>query len=165
MAERVAEKSRPTDCGCGHEVCPGVNYGSCPLPARKGLAEVLAEHERGDWSDRTYSCRGCVERFEASTEVSAKPTREELAEWRRAYSKVSHPRWSMADYNAHVEAAVLDWLRERLAGAREDVAVALLVTRDPAGPSPVVRAGCGQPAADAALAAVAEVLRLGEVRG
>ena len=141
----------------------------------KGLAEVLAEHERGDWSDRTYSCRGCVERFEASTEVSAKPTREELAEWRRAYSKVSHPRWSMADYNAHVATAVDDMIRERLAGARTSVAASIggehripvyaLSGRQIAWNDNYVTAPAGEVYADAALHAVAEALGVGEVRG
>lgn len=71
-----------------------------------------------------------------------------------------------ADYNAHLEAAVLDWLRERLAGAREGVALA--VAKEFGGCHAPDDEGYGDdwtPEADAALAVVAEALGVGEVRG
>jgi hypothetical protein len=59
--------------------------------------------------------------------MGREPTLDELKASRAAYSAVSHPRWSLDDYNAHLEAAVLAWVRDRLASAevREAVAEAL----------------------------------------
>lgn len=81
------------------------------------LVAVLGEHTRGDWSDHTYTCQGCARRFEDAAQegfdaLNREPTREELNEFRSGYSKVSHPEWTLADYNAHVAAALRALLDE-----------------------------------------------------
>ena len=87
--------------------------------ARKRAAErevptieaVLAEHARGDWSDRTFKCIGCAARFEEKSRGNPLSDEEKHA-WRRAYNRISHPGWTLAEYEAHVAAAI------RQAGAR-----------------------------------------------
>ena len=78
---------------------------------------VLAEHVRGDWSDRTYSCAGCRDRYEAQTQAeweSASPERRK--EMHAELFRIIKPDWSIDDYNAHVAAALATagYLREPL---------------------------------------------------
>lgn len=92
------------------------------------LEGVLEAHVRGDWSDGTYSCGGCADRFEESIQERwEKGTDEERWALRAELHKHMKPGWSMADYNAHVAAEVRAWLGEVLAGEglREDVAEAI----------------------------------------
>lgn len=80
------------------------------------LESVLAEHVRGDWSDHTYSCGGCRSRFEESTrEAWVNGTEEERMAIREELGRHIKPDWTLADYNAHVAAAVVAWIEERLA--------------------------------------------------
>ena len=111
----------------------------------KGLAEVLAEH-RETGATRRMTIAGCI-----------------CGAW------VEEAEW-----HDHVGTAVLDWVRERLAGAREDVERGLLAHVCSVSNLPKwmqvpatgrqMRPLTG-PLADAALAAVAEALGVGEVRG
>lgn len=67
------------------------------------IAAVLAEHVRGDWSDRTYSCGGCRKRFEESTQERwANGTDEERRAIHAELSRHIKPDWTLAEYHAHV---------------------------------------------------------------
>ena len=118
----------------------------------KGLAEVLAEHGADVTSYDAGDIHGCDCRWQ----VPEMP---------------NEVRWSGGDwdaYRAHLEAAVLGWVRERLAGAREGAVGALVAAWSL---NTAEREGWNDPSAhargmtDAALSAVAEALGVGEVRG
>ena len=100
----------------------------------EALAEGLAGHAQGQWSDRTYSCHGCARRFEDAAQarfdaLDREPTRDELMEFRNGYAKFSHPGWSLAEYSAHVAQALVDSGVVRLAGDVRATAVADFVCR------------------------------------
>lgn len=76
--------------------------------ARRSVVEVLGEHPRGDWSDRTYTCQGCAARFEEENDLPAERSLDDLKAWRAAYAKVSHPGWTREDYDRHVAQALAD---------------------------------------------------------
>ena len=109
------------------------------------VAEVLGEHARGDWSDHTYSCQGCAQRTEDAQQhafdtLGRQPTREELVAARNEYSLFSHPGWSLADYHAHVAAALEPMLAKWRA---EDEARALREAAAEVGPALVNEVGSG----------------------
>lgn len=84
----------------------------------KTLVEVLAEHQRGDWSDHTFKCHGCStrnqERIEAEAQALGRElTHDEKIAFRSEYNKMSHPGWSIDDYNAHVAEAVQEWIEKQ----------------------------------------------------
>jgi hypothetical protein len=74
------------------------------LTAEEAFAAVLADHVRGDWSDRTYSCQGCRQRFEEGSQErwEAMTTDAERYAHRAELNRYMKPDWSLADYNAHV---------------------------------------------------------------
>ena len=82
----------------------------------EGLAKVIADHRRADWSDRTYACAGCRQRAEA-VPVPAGETEEQVRERWEKHQKVIKPDWSFADYNAHLAEQILasDWFSDQLA--------------------------------------------------
>ena len=73
-------------------------------PEQTNLAAVLADHMRGDWSDRTYCCEGCRRRFENESQArwEAMTTDAERYAHRAELGRYIKPDWTMADYNAHV---------------------------------------------------------------
>lgn len=104
-------------------------------------AETLGAHVRGDWSDRTYNCTGCTQRYEQEGQarfdaLGRDATREELVEFRNGYSKVSHPGWNLAEYNAHLAAIIAGKVADERAGALESAAQEAKVRGD------IGRTGC-----------------------
>lgn len=90
------------------------------LGAVAAIATVIADHCRGDWSDRTYNCQGCRQRWEDAetarlNALGREPTRQERIDSHQAYNKVSHPEWTIVEYNAHVAQHVA----ARLFGSRD----------------------------------------------
>lgn len=132
----MAEKEACPKCGkvtySFLHSCPGVPQNPVTAPERtesptEGTAGLLAAHPRGDWSDHTYNCSGCAQRFEQEAQarfdaLGRKPTREELVEFRNELGRVSYPGWTLAEYHAHL-AAVLDaHVTERCAETLEEAA-------------------------------------------
>lgn len=56
------------------------------------VAEALAEHRRGDWSDWTYCCQGCRQRFETEIEKLDRPIGDDV---RRELNRHMKPNWTV----------------------------------------------------------------------
>jgi hypothetical protein len=83
---------------------------------RERVAEVMADHWRGDWSDGTFSCHGCLRRFEDSTQAEweSLTTLEQKREYRERLNAHLKPDWTRDDWNQHLADAVLAEVREWL---------------------------------------------------
>lgn len=82
---------------------------SAPESLRDEVAAVLAEHARSDWSDSTFACTGCRQRFERETQAEweSLTTREQQMEYRERLGAHIKPDWSLAEYHQHVADALL----------------------------------------------------------
>lgn len=125
------------------------------MSGQEGIAGVLEAHVRGDWSDRTYSCGGCRQRFEEQTQErwEAMTTDAERKAHRAELYRYIKPDWTLDEYHAHVAAAVTDWLTERLASEEVREAVVRAIYGDGLDGAPEI--------ATAALTAVTEALTCG----
>ena len=79
------------------------------MSAREELAAALAQHARSDWSDGTFACTGCRQRFERETQAEweSLTTREQRMEYRERLGAHINPDWSLAEYHQHVADALL----------------------------------------------------------